>query len=68
MSGKGDMYGKDERKITKEEAIKALYGDKAEELVLYLVEAIKDPYLRAVLYTRAIEYKEQHKTWLITKE
>ena len=56
------MYGKDERKITKEEAIKALYGDKAEELVLYLVEAIKDPYLRAVLYTRAIEYKEQHKT------
>jgi len=55
------MYGKEERIITKEEAIESLYGDKADELVLYLIEAIKDPYLKAILYTRASEYKEQQK-------
>jgi hypothetical protein len=37
---------------TKEEAIKALFGDKADEVVLYLLEAIKDPFLRAIMYTR----------------
>jgi transcriptional regulator with XRE-family HTH domain len=61
LSGKGDMYGKEERIITKEEAIESLYGDKADELILYLIEAIRDPYLRAILYTRANEYKEQQK-------
>ena len=61
LSGKGDMYGKEERIITKEEAIETLYGDKADELILYLIEAIRDPYLRAILYTRANEYKEQQK-------
>jgi transcriptional regulator with XRE-family HTH domain len=61
LTGKGDMYGKEEKNITKEEAIETLYGDKADEVVLYLLEAIKDPFLRAILYTRAIEYKEQHK-------
>ena len=61
LSGKGDMYGKEEKKITKEEAIESLYGDKADELILYLIEAIRDPYLRAILYTRANEYKEQQK-------
>jgi hypothetical protein len=61
MSGKGDMYGKEEKIISKEEAIETLYGDKADELILYLIEAIRDPYLRAILYTRANEYKEQQK-------
>ena len=61
LSGKGDMYGKEERIITKEEAIESLYGDKADEVVLYLIEAIKDPFLRAILFARAIEYKEQYK-------
>jgi hypothetical protein len=42
-------------------AIKALFGDKADEIVLYIIEAIKDPYLRAILFTRTIEYKEQNK-------
>ena len=65
LSGKGDMYGKEEKKITKEEAIETLYGDKADGLILYLIEAIRDPYLRAILYTRANEYKEQQKKWCI---
>jgi hypothetical protein len=34
LSGKGDMYGKEEKIISKEEAIEALYGDKADELIL----------------------------------
>jgi hypothetical protein len=45
--------------------IKALFGDKADEVVLYLIEAIKDPLLRAIMYTRVSEYKEQHKTGTI---
>ena len=61
LTGKGGMYGEEKKIITKEEAIKALFGDKADEVVLYLIEAIKDPFLRAILYTRASEYKEQHK-------
>jgi transcriptional regulator with XRE-family HTH domain len=61
LTGKGDMYGEEKKSITKEEAIESLYGDKADELVLYLIEAIKDPYLKAILYTRASEYKEQQK-------
>ena len=61
LSGKGDMYGKEERKITKEEAIEALYGDTADKVLLYLIEAIKDPFLKAILFARAIESKEQHK-------
>jgi hypothetical protein len=61
LTGKGDMYGEKKKLITKEEAIKALFGDKADEVVLYLLEAIKDPFLRAIMYTRVIEYKEQHK-------
>jgi hypothetical protein len=55
------MYGDEEREITKEEAIKALFGDKTDEVVLYLIEAIKDPFLRSILYFRATEYKEQQK-------
>jgi hypothetical protein len=55
------MYGEEEREITKEEAIKVLFGDKADEVVLYMIDAIKDPFLRSILYTRASEYKEQHK-------
>jgi len=43
------------------EAIEALFGDKADEVVLYLLDAIKDPFLRAIMYTRASEYKEQQK-------
>jgi hypothetical protein len=35
LTGKGDMYGEGKKKITKEEAIKALFGDKADEVVLY---------------------------------
>ena len=61
LTGKGGMYGEEKKIITKEEAIKALFGDKADEVVLYLIEAIKDPFLRAILYTRASEYKEQYK-------
>jgi len=30
-------------------------------VVLYLLDAIKDPFLRAILFARAIESKEQHK-------
>ena len=61
LTGKGGMYGEEEREITKEEAIKVLFGDKADEVVLYMIDAIKDPFLRSILYTRASEYKEQHK-------
>jgi hypothetical protein len=46
----------------KEEAIEALFGDKVDEVVLYMIDAIKDPFLRSILYTRASEYKDQHKT------
>jgi hypothetical protein len=61
LTGNGGMYGDEEREITKEEAIKALFGDKTDEVVLYLIEAIKDPFLRSILYFRATEYKEQQK-------
>jgi transcriptional regulator with XRE-family HTH domain len=61
LTGKGDMFGESRKVITKEQAIKALFGDKADEIVLYIIEAIKDPFLRAILFTRAIEYKEQNK-------
>ncbi len=61
LTGKGEMYGEGKKIITKEEAIKALFADKADEVVLYLLDAIKDPFLRAIMYTRASEYKEQHK-------
>jgi transcriptional regulator with XRE-family HTH domain len=61
LTGKGDMYGEEKKLITKEEAIKALFGDTADEVVLYIIDSIKDPFLRAILFTRAIEYKEQHK-------
>jgi transcriptional regulator with XRE-family HTH domain len=61
LTGKGEMYGEGKKIITKEEAIKALFADKADEVVLYLLNAIKDPFLRAIMFTRASEYKEQHK-------
>jgi transcriptional regulator with XRE-family HTH domain len=61
LTGKGGMYGDEQREITKEEAIEALFGDKVDEVVLYLLEAIKDPFLRSILYFRATEYKEQQK-------
>ena len=61
LIGEGGMYGEEGKKITKEEAIEALFGDKADEVVLYLIDAIKDPFLRAILYTRVSEYKDQHK-------
>jgi hypothetical protein len=61
LTGKGDMYGESKKIITKEEAIKSLFGDKADEVVSYLLDAIKDPFIRAILFTRASEYKEQHK-------
>ena len=61
LTGKGGMYGDEEREITKEQAIKALFGDKVDEVILYLIEAIKDPFLRSILYFRANEYKEQQK-------
>jgi transcriptional regulator with XRE-family HTH domain len=61
LTGKGDMFGESKKQITKEQAIKALFGDKADEVVSYLLDAIKNPFLRAVMYTRVSEYKEQHK-------
>ncbi|MGD2091155.1 MAG: hypothetical protein PVH61_33580 [Candidatus Aminicenantes bacterium] len=61
LTGKGGMYGEEVRKITNEEAIEVLYGDKADEVVLFPVDAIKDPFLRAIMYTRVIEYIDQHK-------
>jgi hypothetical protein len=61
LTGEGDMYGEGKKTISKEEAIEALFGDKADEVVSYLLEAIKDPFLRSILYFRATEYKEQQK-------
>jgi len=61
LTGKGDMNGVEKTKITKEEAIKVLFGDKADELVLYLLEAMKDPFLKAFLYTKSTEYKSPQK-------
>jgi hypothetical protein len=61
LTGKGGMYGDEPREITKEEAIEALFGDKVDEVLLYMIEAIKDPFLRSILYFRATEYKEQQK-------
>jgi transcriptional regulator with XRE-family HTH domain len=61
LTGKGGMYGDEPKEITKEEAIEALFGDKADEVLLYMIEAIKDPFLRSILYFRATEYKEQQK-------
>jgi len=61
LTGKGDIYGEEKKKITKEEAIEALFGDKADELVSYLLDAMKDPFLRAVLYTKCIEHKVRQK-------
>ena len=60
LTGKGGMYG-EEKKITKEEAIEVLFGDKTDEVLLNLLEFIKDPLTRAVLYTRALEHKKDHK-------
>ena len=61
LTGKGDMYGEGKKTVSKEEAIEALFGDNADKVVLYLIEAIKDPYLKSILFARAIESKEQHK-------
>ena len=61
LTGKGDLYGGGKKQITKEEAIQVLFGDRADEVVLFLVDAIKDPFLRAIMYTRVIEYKDRHK-------
>jgi transcriptional regulator with XRE-family HTH domain len=61
LTGKGEMYGEGKKIITNKEAIKALFADKADEVVLYLLDAIKDPFLRAIMFTRVSEYKEQHK-------
>jgi hypothetical protein len=55
------MYGEGKKTISKEEAIEALFGDKVDEVLLYLIEAIKIPYLKSILFARAIEAKEQHK-------
>ena len=64
LTGKGDMFGDSRKQIPKEDAIKALFGDKADEVVLFLLDAIKDPFLRAIMYTRVIEYQEKHKSSL----
>jgi transcriptional regulator with XRE-family HTH domain len=61
LTGKGDMYGEGRKQITKEEAIKKLFGDKVDEVLLFLLEAIKDPFLRAILFTRVSEYKGHQK-------
>ena len=61
LTGKGDMYGDERKSITKEDAIEALFGDKVDEVLLYLIDAIKIPYLKSILFARAIETKEQHK-------
>ena len=47
--------------ISKEEAVEALFGDNADKVVYYIIEAIKDPYFKSLLFARAIESKEQHK-------
>ena len=61
LTGEGDMYGEYKKIITKEEAIKALFGDKADEMILYLMEAIYDPFLRAIMYTSVNDYKKENK-------
>jgi transcriptional regulator with XRE-family HTH domain len=61
LNGIGDMNGEGRKHITKEDAIKVLFGDRADEVVLFLLDAIKDPFLRAIMYARIIEYKEKHK-------
>jgi hypothetical protein len=61
LTGKGDMYGEYKKIITYEEGIKALFGDKADEMVLFLLDAIKDPFLRAIMFNSVIEYKDKHK-------
>ena len=61
LTGKGGMYGEKGREITKEEAIKALFGDNADKVALYLIEAINNPYLKSILFASAIEAKKQHK-------
>jgi transcriptional regulator with XRE-family HTH domain len=61
LTGKGGMYGEKGREVTKEEAIKALFGENVDKVVLYLIEAINDPYLKSILFARAIESTEQHK-------
>ena len=61
LTGKGDMYGERRNQITKEEAIKALFGDNANDMVLFLLDAIKDPFLSAIMFSKVIEYKDQHK-------
>jgi len=32
-----------------------------DEVLLYLIESIKIPFLKSILFARAIEAKEQHK-------
>ena len=61
LTGKGDMYGEYKKVISKEEAIKALFGDNADDMVLYLLDAIYDPFLRAIMYTSVNEYKKENK-------
>ncbi len=61
LTGKGDIYGEKRKQITKEEAIKALFGDKANDMVLFLLDAIKDSFLSAIMFTKVLEYKDQLK-------
>jgi transcriptional regulator with XRE-family HTH domain len=61
LTGKGDMFGEYKKNITKEEAIKALFGDNANDMVLFLLDSIKDPFLSAIMFSKVIEYKDQHK-------
>ena len=61
LTGKGDMYGEGRKQITKEDAINVLFGDKADDMVLFLLDAIKDPFLRAIMFNSVIEYKDKHK-------
>ena len=61
MTGKGDMNGVEKKQITKDDAINVLFGDKADDLVLYLLEAMKDPFLKAIMFTKIIEYKSSQK-------
>ncbi len=61
LTGEGDMYGEYKKIITKEEGIEAIFGDKADEMVLYLLDAIEDPFLRAIMFHSVNEYKKQNK-------
>jgi transcriptional regulator with XRE-family HTH domain len=61
LNGKGDMYGDYKKIITEEEGIKAIFGDRADDMVLFLLDAIKDPFLRAIMFNSVIEYKDKHK-------